>query len=112
MALTVKSFKLPDGTILENAYLRIQSIKTENKDYEFFEKVEDNPEIDEKLSWVTRVETEATVFVWADAIARKNRAYVVNWFKFGFEYNLTEWSNIFEQAYKRLKEIYPEGEDN
>ena len=112
MALRVKNFELPDGTVLENAYLRIQNIKTENKDYEYFEKVEGNPEIDEILRWVTRIENEATVYVWADKIARKNRAYVLNWFKFGFEYNLSAWTNIYEQAYSKLKEIYPEGEDD
>jgi len=110
MALTVKNFELPDGTILKNAYLRVQSIRTENKDYEYFEKVGDDPNIDERLSWTTRVETEATVFVWADEVARKNRAYTLNWFKFGFEYNLSEWTNIYEQAYQKLNQIYPEGE--
>lgn len=112
MALTVKNFELPDGTILQDAYLRVQSIKTENRDYEFFEKVYDNPDVDEKLSWINRIETEVTVFVWADEVARKNRAYVVNWFKFNIDYNLSEWQNIYEQAYHKLKQIYPEGVDN
>lgn len=109
MALRVKNLELPDGQILENAYLRIQNIFTENKDYEFLESVS---EIESKVSWVTRIESKVVVFVWADEIARQHRVPAMHWFGFEFEYNLSEWQNIYEQAYLKLKEIYPEGEDD
>ena len=107
MALKVKNFELPDGLILEEAYLRIQSISTANIDYEFFEMIS---ETEEKLSWTTRMETTATVFIWPDEIARQNRAIAVHWFTFQLDYNLSTLDNIYEQAYMKLNEIYPEGE--
>ncbi len=111
MALRIKEFELPDGTILEDAYLRVQNVTVSNVDYEFFDKAEENVDnIEEVLKWVTRIESKATVFVWADEFARSNRATVLNWFTFEFQYDLSEHSNPFEQAYKQLNKIYLNGE--
>lgn len=109
MALIVKDLELPDGQILEEAYLKVQSINTANVDYEFLEPISEN---ESKVSWLTRIETRATIFVYADKLAREHRVPALHWFSYEIEYNLSEWQNIYEQAYFKLKEIYPEGEDD
>jgi hypothetical protein len=90
----------------EHAYLRIQNVHTSNADYEKFEVVKDSSsgEEYEKLVWESKIESQATVFVWPDAGARQNRAYPIDWFSIEFQYNLSEHSNIFEQAYSALAE--------
>ena len=108
MAFIIKNFELPDKQILENAYLRVQSINTSNVDYEFLENIS---ETEQKVSWLTRLETKVTIFVWADKIAREHRVPALHWFQFDLDYDLSQWTNIYEQAYYKLKEIYPEGED-
>lgn len=111
MALKVKNLELPDKSILDEAYLRIQNIHTSNVDYEFL-KPSDIEGFELETSWKNRIETKVTVFVWADEIARKNRVPALHWFIFEMDYDLSEWTNIYEQAYYKLKEIYPEGEDD
>lgn len=108
MALTIKNFELPDKQILENSYLKVQSVTSSNNDYEYLETVSKD---EQKVSWISKIESKVTIFVWADELARKNRVPALHWFQFNLDYNLSEWSNIFEQAYYKLKEIYPEGED-
>ena len=102
MALQTK-LELPDGQIFETAYIRIQKIQTANLDYEFFVK-SDKEGVEEELRWITNLENIATVFVWADDVARKNRAHVVHWFTFNFDYELELSDNIYTQAYHRLNQ--------
>jgi hypothetical protein len=109
MALKVKNFELPDKTILEEAYIRIMSISTANVDYDYLEPVLDGDDVITR--WTTRLETKANVFVYGDEIARQNRVSPMNWFEFRFDLYLDSTSNIFEQAYLRLKQIYSESED-
>lgn len=109
MALTIKNFELPDKTILNDAYLRIATINTAFTDYEHFEPLLDSNDV--ILSWVKRLESKAHVFVHGDEIARQNRVSPINWFEFKFDLDLTSNQNIYEQAYQKLKEIYPEGEN-
>ncbi len=108
MALTVKNFELPDGLILENAYLKINAITTAKNDYEFLEPLHDSEDL--KISWVSRLETKVNVYVFADDIARRNQVAPLDWFQFDLDYNLRSSSNIYEQAYQKLNTIYPEGE--
>lgn len=108
MALIVKNLELPDGTVLEDAYLKVQNVSSVSADYEKFENLDNGDQI---LKWIKKVESTALIYVWSDSLARENRAQVQRWFQIEFDYDLTEWINIFEQAYKKLKLIYPEGED-
>lgn len=96
----------------EGAYLKVVKIVTSNTDYEYFETVNDpdHPEIDQKLSWVNRIESEATVYVWSDEVARKNRAQVVHWFSFTFDFDLNDIDNVYEQAYKKLHKLFENSE--
>lgn len=107
MALKVKNFQLPDGNILEEAYLKVQNVSSVSSDYEFFENLEDGSQ---RLQWIKRIESTALVYVWPDEGARENRAQVQHWFNIEFNYDLSEWTNIYEQAYQKLKIIFPEGE--
>lgn len=108
MALKVKNFKLPDETFLEEAYLKIQNIASVCSDYEFFENL---PDGSQRLKWIKKLENTSLVYVWADEGARENRAQVQHWFQIEFDYDLTQWVNIYEQAYNKLKILFPEGED-
>lgn len=114
MALKVKNYELSDGTLLEEAYLKVQSVGISNTDYEFFE---NNPNveldgIDQILRWVTRTESNATVYVWADEIARRNNAHPLHWFKVDFVYDLSIHENVFEQTYKKLNILFPNSQDS
>jgi selenocysteine lyase/cysteine desulfurase len=68
MALKVKNYKLPDESYLEEAYLKVQTLGVTNSDYEFFENTDNVEEtgIEQVLKWIKRIESHATVFVWAD----------------------------------------------
>jgi len=110
MGLIVKNFELPDHTILDDAYLKIESVKISNRDYEFFENIAGTD--DQILKWITKITSEATAIIWSDKEARSNRAYSLNWFSFSFEYDLSIHENVYEQAYRKLKQIYPEGVDD
>lgn len=109
MALKIKNFELPDESILEEAYLRIASLTSTNVDYEHYEPLLDSDDV--ILRWTSRLENKANVFVYGDEIARQNRVSPVNWFEFKFDLDLTSAQNIYEQAYQKLKQIYPEGEN-
>lgn len=112
MALTVKSFETPDGSIFENVYMKVQKVQIANADYEHFENVNDplRPDVEQELKWIKRLETTATIYVWADELCRENRAQIISWFSITFDYDLTAYENIFEQVYKKLKKIYPDSE--
>lgn len=107
MALIVKNFELPDGQILEEAYLKVNTITTSKTDYEFLEPIGDTEDL--RVTWVPKLETKVNCYVWADKIARQHQVAPLHWFGFDIDYDLTEWSNIYEQAYSKLKKIYPEG---
>lgn len=94
-----------DGMELNNAYIRIISIRTSNSDYEEYVEVDDptQPNIAMKLEFVKRIESSATAFVWYDQIARENRVVAEKWFDFKFDYDLESDKNIYEQAYLALK---------
>lgn len=95
-----------------NAYLRIQKVVSAHADYEYFEKIDDpeQPDIAERLKWTDRYENSATVYVWADQIARENRAPTIHWFNIEFEWDPNK-GGIFEQAYEKLKSIFEISED-
>lgn len=112
MALIVKNYVLPDETILEEAYLKVWKIQTALTDHEFFENVNDplRPDIDQELKWITRQENNATIYIWPDKGARDNRAPVVHWFPFNFQYDLSVYENIYEQVYAALEKKFPNSE--
>lgn len=95
------------------AYLKVVKVISSNTDYEFFENVDDpdNPEIHQKLSWVSRLENHATVYIWSDRVARANNVQPVHWFSYKFDLDFAKKSNIYEQAYDVLKLLYPNYED-
>jgi hypothetical protein len=95
------------------AYLKVQKVQSANPDYEFFEVVNDpeHPDIAERLSWINRLESNATVYVWADEIARKNRANPIHWFSFEFNYDLQSLDNIYQQVYAKLHQLFKDSED-
>jgi hypothetical protein len=97
-----------------DAYLKVVKVNTASVDYEFFEPVSDpeNPTITERLSWVNRLESHATVYVWGDSVARNNRAYQIHWFSFTFNYDLESDKNIYQQAYDKLKILFENSKDN
>tara|TARA_R110000868_G_scaffold320909_4_gene581924 strand:+ start:7214 stop:7543 length:330 start_codon:yes stop_codon:yes gene_type:complete len=107
MGLKVKNFQLPDETFLEEAYLKVQNIGSVCSDYEFLENL---PDGNQKVSWLKKIESTALIYVWSDEGARENRAQVQHWFQIEFNYDLSEWTNIYEQAYNKLKILFPEGE--
>lgn len=110
MALKIKNYELPSGELLDEAYLRVQNVLVENKDYEFFEK-SDKPDVELELKWITKVECRATVFVWADSMARQYRATALQGFTIEFNYELSQHTNVFEQAYAELSKRYSDIED-
>lgn len=103
MALKV-DFEL-DGVIHRDCYLRIHKIRTVHADYEYFKIVDDpeRPDVHQELAWEVRMETHATAYVWADKLARENRAQPLKWFGFDFEYDLESPDNIYRQAYNSIK---------
>ena len=103
MALQVKYEHPTSKQVYPEAYLRIQKIQTAHLDYEFFAK-SDKEGVEEELRWITRLENIVTVFVWSDDVARDNRAIVVHWFTFEFDYELSSPENIYTQAYKWLND--------
>jgi hypothetical protein len=109
MALKIKDFELPDKSVLEEAYLRLAVVTSANVDYEYLEPMLDSNDL--ITMWTTRLESKANVFVYGDEIARKNRVSPVNWFEFIFDLDLKSNLSIYDQAYNKLKEIYPESED-
>lgn len=112
MGLIVKNFELPDGTLLDEVYMKVQKINSVSADFEFFENINDptRPDVEQELKWIKRLENIASIYVWPDILARENRAQVIHWFTINFEYDLSAYENIYEQAYKRLKFIYPNSE--
>jgi len=109
MAVKIKQFELPDKSVLEEAYLRVAVVTTAHVDYEYLEPMIDSNDL--ITMWTTRLENKANVFVYGDEIARKNRVSPVNWFEFIFDLDLESNLNIYQQAYTKLKEIYPESEE-
>jgi len=107
MALKIKSFELPDKSIVEEAYLRIATITTANVDYDYIEPLLDSSDLITR--WTTRLENKAVVYVYGDEIARQNRVSPLNWFEFRFDLDVE--SPSFNQAYEGLKLIYTEAED-
>lgn len=103
MALKIKGFELPDGYILEEAYVKVQNILIQNLDYEFLE-----PDGDDLLTkWVSRLESKANVYVYGDEHARNNRVSPMEWFDIQFDLV----SEPFKDAYDKIKQIYPTAED-
>lgn len=103
MALQTK-YEFED-IILSDAYIRISKVRSANNDYEELSPVDDPnaPNIAFKTSWMMRVESSATAFVWADKLARDNRTIALSWFDFDFDYDLNSGLNIYQQAYNALK---------
>lgn len=99
-----------DGTKTEypEAYIRVQKIQTVNAEYEHLKSVNnpEEPDVAQVVDWEKRIETSVTAFVWSDELARKNRAQVIDWFSFEFEYDLDDLDNIYQQAYKHIQKIF------
>lgn len=109
MAVKV-NYELPDQTILEEGYLRVQNISTAIVDYEHLAP-SDKEGFDLETTWIKKIETKANIFVFADKIARDNGVAAIDWFPIEFDYQLSVYANIYEQAYHALKLIYTESED-
>ena len=109
MALKIKSFELPNGFILDEAYLKVHVVKSCKVDYEKLEVIPDSDDL--LTTWISRLESSAMVYIYADQIARKNQVQPMEWFEYNFDYDITGVKNIFEQAYSKLKELYPISED-
>jgi hypothetical protein len=94
-----------DGVVHRDCYIRIHKIRTQQTDYEYFEDVNDSetPDIHQRLQWAIRLETFATVYVWADKASRDNRAQPIHYFTFDYDYDLSSPRNIYQQAYDSLK---------
>lgn len=105
MALKIKNFELPDGFILEEAYLKVQNILIQNIDIEQLETVTDSDDL--ITTWHTQIQSKANIYVFADQEARKNRVPPMEWFDTEFELQ----GNPFTDAYNKIKEIYPMAED-
>jgi hypothetical protein len=110
MALKLKNYELPDGTILDEAYLRVQNITTAIVDYEHL-KPSEVEGFDLETEFIKKIETNANIFVFADKVARDNGVAAIHWFPINFDYQLSVYANIYEQAYCALKEIHSESED-
>lgn len=110
MAIKLKNYELPDGTILDEAYLRVQNITTAIVDYEHLKPSEVDG-FDLETEFIKKIESTANIFVFADKVARNNGVAAIHWFPIEFDYNLSEWSNIYEQVYESLKKLFPESED-
>lgn len=100
MGLIVNNFELPGGDIVDSAYLRIQNINTSNVDHEIYENIPGTD--DQKISWQSYIKSSATLYVWADEIARQNRTHPIHWFTIEFKYDLKDPRNIYEQAYDQI----------
>lgn len=109
MAIKVK-YELPDHTILEEAYLRVQNVTTAIVDYEHL-KPSEKDGFDLETEFIKKIETKANIFVFADKVARDNGVAAIDWFPIEFDYQLSTWSSIYDQAYAKLKEILPDNED-
>ena len=107
MAVIVKNYELPDGLLLEEAYLKVNQITTSLIDYEFLQPIEGTEDL--LTTWLTRLETKVSIYVFSDKTARKNQVAPLHWFQFEIDYDLSEHSNIYEQAYAKLRKIFPEG---
>lgn len=108
MALKIKNFTLPDGLVLDEAYVRVHSIVLSNIDYEYLEPIPDSDDLITK--WVTRLELRGNVYVYGDKVARDNRVSPMNWFDFVFQPEGSE-VDAFKTAYEYVKELYPTAED-
>lgn len=95
------------------AYIKIIKVVTSNEEFEFFKNVDDpeRPDIAQEIDWIRKIESIAIAYVWSDEGARKNRAQVIDWFEFKFEYDLDSLDNVFQQAYSKLHEIFENSED-
>lgn len=94
-----------DGIIYRDCYLRIHKIRTQVSEYEYFETMSnsDSSKTAQVLTWKSRIETSANVYVWVDEMARQNRALPLKNFNFEFDFDLDSDRNIFQQAYDALK---------
>ena len=95
------------------AYVRVQKINTVNAEYEYFKNIDDpnRPDVSQEVAWERRIETTAVAYVWADEAARQNRAQVIDWFTFEFDYDLNDLDNIYQQAYAKIREIFTISDD-
>jgi hypothetical protein len=114
MALKINNYVLKGDEELEFAYAKINNVLVQNTDYEFYENNPnyENDGIEQFLRYIKRVEATATVFVYADEIARNNNAHPLDWFTFKFDYDINSTANPFEQGYKHLQIRYPNCEGN
>lgn len=107
MGLICSNYAKADGTIFENAYIRINKVRSDMVDYEFFEDVDEpeNPEIAQRLRYRVRCESVATAYVYGDQKARENRVQPTDWFSFMFDFDHECDKNIYEQAYDALQRL-------
>ena len=103
MALRLQTYKLPDGEILNNVYLKIQKVISTLEDYELLESVQDSDDL--KVSWIPKLKTELVAYIWADEFARRNQAPIVHFLSGEFTYDMNSVYNIFEQAYQQINKI-------
>lgn len=97
MALKIAEYIMPDKSVVNDAYVRVKNITTENNDYEKLEPIEDTNDLLE--TWHTRMETRANVFVYADERCRRNQVSPIHWYSVEFNYDPESLNNIYQQAY-------------
>lgn len=109
MALKVNDYVMPDETTVPEAYLRVRNILIENNDYEFLEPIPDTDDL--KVSWLTKLDCKATIYVYADEGCRRNQVPPIHWFTLDFFIDKQNIDNPFEWAYLALREKFPRGID-
>ncbi len=96
------NYTLPNGDIIENAYLRVQKIITSNQDFEFL-KPSDKENVESETEWITRFESEAVIYVWTDKMARDYRVTPIHWFNLKFDFDKASERNIYQQVYDLIE---------
>lgn len=109
MAIKVKDYEMPDKSIVPDAYLRVKNILVEVNDYELLEPLTDDPEGDLKVTWVTRYESKASIYVYADDQCRRNNVSPIHWY--AIDFNFKPELPILSQAYSVLKNRFPNTDD-
>lgn len=109
MALKIAEYIMPDKSVVNDAYVRVKNITTENNDYEKLEPIEGTNDLLE--TWHTRMETRANVFVYADEGCRRNQVSPIHWYSVEFDYDPESLNNIYQQAYLAVSKKFAQFEE-
>ena len=101
MALIIPNYEMPDKSIVNNAYIAVQSVLIQKSDNELLEPIDGTDDL--KVTWVTQINAAAAIYVWADEGCRQNRVSPIHWFSIEFPYQSTD---VFADAYSKLKTLF------